>query len=105
MDHKEIQDLPLITVPSEEKEGIEKTLQERGSRYGKFEDNARITQGFMRVLESSPNYHELHDMHLEAYHMIFHKIARSVCGDPTYVDNAHDIVGYATGLENYLKDL
>ena len=84
---------------------IEATLEERGSRYGKFEDNARITQEIMRVLESAPNFNKLHNMHREAYHMIAHKMARSVCGDPTYVDNAHDIVGYATGLENYLKEL
>lgn len=81
---------------------IEKTLEERGSRYGKFEDNARITQGLMAVIETSPNYEILSNMHKEMYHMIFHKIARSVCGDPMYVDNAHDIVGYAKGLEDFL---
>jgi hypothetical protein len=84
---------------------IEKTLEQRGNRYGTFEDNARVTQEFMRVLQSAPNYDKLHDMHKEVYHMIFHKISRSICGDPTYVDNVHDIIGYATGLENYLKKL
>lgn len=81
---------------------IEETLKERGSRYGSFKDNAQITQGLMDVLKNAPKFNELHPMHKEAFHMIFHKIARCVCGDIMYVDNAHDIVGYAKGLENYL---
>ena len=36
--------------------------------------------------------------------MIFHKIARCVCGDHNYIDNIHDIVGYAKLLEEFLKD-
>lgn len=81
---------------------IKSTLKQRGSRYGSFEDNARITQALNKVLETAPNFDQLKDEHKEAYHMIFHKIARSVCGDPMYVDNIHDIVGYATLLEKFL---
>lgn len=84
------------------KQQIDKTLQERGGRYGTFENNARITQALCDVIKTAPNYDELTDKHIEAYHMIFHKIARSVCGDPMYVDNVHDIVGYAKLLEDYL---
>jgi len=84
---------------------ISTTLKERGGRYGSFEDNAVVSQNLMAVIQTAPNYDKLSDMHVEIYHMIFHKIARSVCGDPFYIDNIHDIVGYATGLENYLKEL
>lgn len=81
---------------------IKETLQNRGSRYGSFEDNAKITQALCDVLKGAPNYSKLQKEHLEAFHMIFHKIARAVCGDPDYVDNIHDIIGYATLLENFL---
>jgi hypothetical protein len=83
---------------------IEKVLEERGSRYGKFEDNARITQQLMEVLASGPNFHLFEDMHKEIYHMICHKMARAVCGDPNYDDNPRDIAGYATGLTQYLEN-
>ena len=81
---------------------IEKTLEERSSRYGLMEDNANITQNLLSIIEKAPNYKKLTPMHKEVYHMVFHKIARSVCGDPFYVDNIHDIIGYAKCLEEYL---
>lgn len=81
---------------------IKSTLKQRGSCYGSFEDNARITQALNKVLETAPNFNQLKDEHKEAYHMIFHKIARSVCGDPMHADNIHDIIGYATLLEKFL---
>jgi thymidylate synthase len=81
---------------------IKSTLKQRGSRYGSFEDNARITQGLCDLIKTAPNYDQLKHEHVEAYHMIFHKIARSVCGDPMHIDNVHDIVGYATLLEKFL---
>ncbi len=83
---------------------INKTLKERGSRYGSFEHNAKITQRLCNVLKHAPNYDLLEEEHIEAFHMIFHKIARCVCGDPNYIDNIHDIVGYAKLLEEFLKD-
>lgn len=81
---------------------IEKTLNERYSRYGTFESNAEITQELMGVIEKSPKWKQLSKQHKEALHMIFHKISRMVCGDPAYVDNVHDIVGYAKLLEDFL---
>lgn len=86
------------------KHKVDATLKERGSQYGTFENNARVTQALCAVLKTAPNYDQLTDIHIEAYHMIFHKISRSVCGDPLYVDNVHDIVGYAKLLENFLVD-
>lgn len=83
---------------------VVKTLEERGSRYGSFSDNARITQSLMQVIETAPNYNALSVEHLEATHMIFHKIARMVCGDPMYADNPHDIAGYAKLLEDFINE-
>jgi hypothetical protein len=83
---------------------IEKTLKDRGSKYGSFEDNATITRMLCDVLRKAPNYRKLSTEHLEAFHMIFHKIARCVCGDPEYADNIHDIAGYAQLLEKVILD-
>mgnify|MGYP000312497691 CR=1 FL=1 len=84
---------------------IEKTLSDRGSRYGTFENNAEVTQGIVKNLQKGSSYNKLSDIHKEAFHMIAHKMARAVCGDPEHIDNIHDIIGYATGLENYLIKL
>jgi len=81
---------------------VDATLQERGSRYGTIEGNASTTQAMMDVVAQSPRAGELTDVHMECLHMIFHKIARMVNGDPWYADNAHDIAGYAKLLEDYL---
>ena len=81
---------------------IKETLEARGGKYGKFVDNARITQQLLNVLKTAPNYHDLTQPHLEAYHMILHKIARSACGDIMYRDNIVDIIGYATLLLEFI---
>lgn len=83
---------------------IESTLRERGSRYGTFEENARITQSLMEVLQTGQNFDKFEHMHKECVHMICHKLARMVCGDPNYDDNPRDIAGYATGLTKYLEN-
>ncbi len=81
---------------------IEKTSQKRSSRYGSFSDNAKITQELMDVIYKSPNGNFLKHEHYEAFHMIFHKMARIVCGDMMYEDNPHDIAGYAKLLEDWM---
>ena len=81
---------------------IEKTLSDRGSRYGKMQDNAWVTQELMRTIGAHSGFENLTDMHKECFHMIFHKISRAVVGDPNHIDNIHDIIGYAKLLEDYL---
>lgn len=82
---------------------IEDTLKERGSRYGGIEGNSNVTQELMKTLEAwGENFGQLSNVHKECIHMIFHKISRMVSGDVDYIDNVHDIVGYAQLLENYL---
>jgi len=83
---------------------LDKTLCERGGRYGDFADGAKLTQTLMDNTLAGATA-ELSPVHIEALHMIFHKIARMCCGDPYYVDNPHDIAGYATLLEKYLRAL
>lgn len=82
---------------------LEDTLKERGNRYGTFKDNAQVTQELMGVIKQyGANYDKLTDMHVEALHMIFHKIARCVSGDVNYPDNFEDIAGYATRMKQEL---
>ncbi len=81
---------------------IEDTLEERGSNYGDFEDNCRTTNDLMDIISEGESFEDLSPTHIEALHMICHKISRMVNGDPYYVDNVHDIIGYAKLLEEFI---
>lgn len=82
---------------------INKTLEERGSRYGEFARHAAITQTLKTVVRShSYSNNKLTDSHKEALDMILHKIGRIVNGDPYYADSWVDIAGYAQLI---VKDL
>lgn len=69
-------------------------LEERGSRYGAFDEHARITQNIKRAMADSPNWASLRDDAREALEMVAHKIGRMLNGDPEYIDNVVDIIGY-----------
>lgn len=76
---------------------VAQILEQRGNRYGTFEQNALTTQSLKEVMRCSPNYTSnlLANEHKEALDMIFHKIARILNGDPNYDDSWVDIAGYA----------
>ena len=81
---------------------VDMILKERGSRYGSFRDNSRISQKLSYILadelceRTSRGQCFLEAYQREALEMIFHKIARIVSGDdPGYADNWDDIAGYA----------
>jgi hypothetical protein len=71
------------------------TLLKRGGEYGKFEDQARLTQSMKYHVKSHPKYRDLADDQKEAIDMILHKIARIVNGNPNNHDSWHDITGYS----------
>ncbi len=79
---------------------LNNTLKERGSKYGDFSDNARISEGIIRGLQSEEGYQNLRDIHKAALNVIAQKIARIINGDPEYKDNWHDIQGYAKLTED-----
>lgn len=85
---------------------IDVTLTERGSRYGKFVDHAKITQELKRAIyrhmDTVSNVQPDADQ-LEALEMICHKIGRIVNGDPDYVDSWVDIAGYAKLVADRLE--
>lgn len=85
---------------------IEDTLKERGERYGKYSDYALVAGTLNRVIENriiDCSNEKLEFIHTEALKMIVSKIARIISGDPNYIDNWHDIAGYAQLVENELK--
>lgn len=80
-------------------------LTQRGQRYGKFEDTARVIvqlkQAYTaRIAERGIT---LADDQLEALDMICHKIGRIVNGDPNYADSWVDIAGYAQLVADRLE--
>ena len=75
---------------------INKTLEQRGERYGKFKDVASTTYALQEILRNAKNHKHMTDDQVIALDMICNKMARIVNGDPNYIDNWHDIAGYAT---------
>ena len=75
---------------------IEKTLEERGSRYGTFTGHAEVTQGLKRFManELAKRNKVLADDQWEALEMVAHKIGRIINGDADYSDSWIDIAGY-----------
>ena len=68
---------------------IDKTLAERGTRYGAFSEHARITQNLKRAMIDSPNWSKLSDDKREALEMLQHKVGRILNGDPEFHDSWH----------------
>jgi len=82
---------------------ITKTLIDRGDRYGRFIDNATVTQKIKRAMAESKNWDILKDDQKEALEMIAHKISRILNGDPDYHDSWHDIIGYSKLVSDTLN--
>jgi hypothetical protein len=86
---------------------IEQVLDDRGAKYGPFNNHAAITQqleDIMRGTEGVPtNWDDLSYSQKEALHMVAHKIGRILNGDPDYVDSWTDIIGYTRLVEKELQ--
>jgi len=83
---------------------VRETLDERGSKYGPFHDQAGISQALKDVVYATLWQREkrLAPDQMEALDMILHKVARIVNGDADYADSWHDIAGYAQLVETRL---
>ena len=82
---------------------VDKTLKERGERYGAFRDHAEITQSLKLIMSNTRNWRSLTPSQKEALEMIQHKIGRILNGDPDYADSWHDISGYSKLVEEELN--
>lgn len=83
-------------------EDVRKTLDERGARYGVFADHAVIAQRVQDAMRAAPGWERLAPDQKQALSVIADKIARMLNGDPDYVDSWHDIIGYASLVEDRL---
>lgn len=83
---------------------IEKTLAERGNRYGDFAEHAIIAQALKDAMWCRDGWHRLTPTMAQALEVIQDKVARILNGDPTYADNWHDIIGYARLVEKTLGE-
>ena len=83
---------------------IDKTLEERGNRYGDFSEHAKVAQVLQTEMrECLPSgWNRLSAVQRQALTVIADKIARILSGDPNYADNWHDIQGYAKLVEDRL---
>lgn len=74
---------------------VDAVLDQRATTYGSFKDVAEIIQNIKQVISSSPNWNTLPSDTKEMLDMIATKVGRILNGDPEYVDNVVDIIGYA----------
>lgn len=81
-------------------DSLNKTLQERGDKYGLYEEQAAVAQALQYIL--TPYFDKLKPDQRDALQMVCCKISRVVVGDPNYIDNWHDIAGYARLVESRL---
>lgn len=78
---------------------LNETLKERGSRYGSFKTHADIACQLKAKIHSTDGWYRCSNVQRQALDVIADKIARMLNGDPDYIDNWHDIAGYATLVE------
>ena len=84
-----------INDAGEKLQSTEKTLKERGSRYGEFKTHAEISQQLKTIMFHGSDWDGMQEYQRESIEMICHKLARIANGDPFYDDNWRDIAGYA----------
>jgi len=82
----------------------ENILEERGNRYGEFDDLAEISQALKDTwyMKANLNFKEPTDAMNEAMEMVLHKLSRMINGDRYYEDNIIDIQNY---LELYRQEV
>ena len=103
-----INELPITMEEDEVFDTLTNTLTERGNRYGKFKNQAAVSQELKQALYRHMDLVskvELDPDQLEALEMICHKLARIVNGDPDYADSWHDIAGYAQLVADRLNGI
>lgn len=98
-------DTNVYPISEPKKEEVAAILDKRGTSYGTFLDNARITQRLKAVAHqfAGQNNKTFDADQAEALDMIFTKIGRILNGDPNHTDSWIDIAGYATLVADRLQ--
>lgn len=78
---------------------VTKTLEERGSNYGPYQNLSGLAQRWKDDLRSSPGWELMTPEMRESADLIVTKLARLACGNPKLPDSWHDIGGYAALAE------
>ena len=88
---------------------VDETLAERGARYGDFTEHAKIAEALHGILVGdtvagnfTTSWGVMKPFQRQALRVICDKLARILNGDPDYVDNWHDLCGYAKLVEDRL---
>jgi hypothetical protein len=81
---------------------VEKTLDERGARYGDYVEQCRISQNIKSAMADSGNWDILLPHQKDALEMMAVKVSRILNGDPMYSDNWHDCSCYFKLVEGEL---
>lgn len=84
---------------------VTQILTERGNRYGKFKDHAKLCQSLKRTMILTDGWQLCDPDQRESLEMICHKIARILNGDPNYADSWVDIAGYAQLVADRLEGI
>ena len=82
---------------------INTTLLERHQTHGSFIDNANYSQRIKAVMHDSLNWYDLAPIQQEALEYLACKQARILSTSGRNPDDWHDIAGYATLVEKWLK--
>lgn len=96
----DIKDMKALEI---KQPSVDNTLAERGKRYGSFAEHAWYAQKLKETMWKAENWHKMANDQKQALEVIADKIARVLNGDPDYVDNWHDIQGYAKLVEDRLN--
>ena len=84
---------------------IDKTLVERGKRYGNYLQQTEISGDLREIMANTEAWLDLEVDMDDALTMIAVKISRILNGDPGYPDNWRDIAGYATLVADRLEGI
>ncbi len=96
-------DIPYAgEAPAED--AVSTTLKVRGENYGDFSDNAFYAQNIKDAMHSATGWYQQPAYAREALDLIASKIGRMLSGNPLYVDNWHDIGGYAKLVEDRITE-
>lgn len=82
---------------------IDKLLEDRGSRYGDFATQAEVSQAIRKALHDTPNWDTLPPYMREGLDMCVSKLSRILVGDPMYMDNVVDLIGYITLIKTEME--
>ena len=77
-------------------------LSDREQTHGAFREVAGYSQAIKQLMRTSRNWNRLDVAQAQALEVVADKVARILCGDPSYPDHWQDGAGY---FELVLRDL